>query len=681
MRTIAKAKRSLIAVIILLGSILFVFSLIALDLTAGFSASADEIDYSFETVPIESITLSIDGDISEIQPRQSFEISYVLNPWYTTVSQVYYVVSPATVATVSVLETVRIVAGVAVGRAMVTVSSEASVGSTFSVIVSGSDTVSNIAVLTVAKVPVTSISLTSSGSNDRLQIGQTRDVSISIAPSYATYQNVTYQLSGTGTQYVDNFNTATGVLKAKSDIETLDVNSTVTITASSVDNPNLSDSITFSLYIPTTIVQLSATTPRGTTTPIGDMPLAVASSAQSDTVQLNTTINGIPSYGLNYVIVSGQEYVLNGIVRADGSFDIKTTVAWTNSMTIAHAKIRIMVAYSDGYDEITISIYVPVENISFTNTAPSNVENARGYDLIAQAYPKYATCLADQSTPISYTLNGLSSTVASVSADGFLTIPKSLTSKGTVINYSAYLVQPWIGVDTEVLTHTMKIAPVYATGFDTAVILKNGTPIDAATNKVLPNDNLTVAATYTIDNVTELSFSLSTASSLVSIDGSTINIAALELMNANYPSVNIRIGYNDNKGNSFFYSSTAQTSGLDFLIYVPARDVYFSGNGVIKRGTQIDLKTLITINHGVATNLNIIWNTETPFVSNAVEATCSSSGILWISTKAVAGTSVRVQYKTEDDPKQDAFWREKEFLIAHTILAKESHFKIHKFVV
>ncbi len=33
-------------------------------------------DYTFETVPVEKIEISVDGNLSKVQPRQQFTVSY-----------------------------------------------------------------------------------------------------------------------------------------------------------------------------------------------------------------------------------------------------------------------------------------------------------------------------------------------------------------------------------------------------------------------------------------------------------------------------------------------------------------------------------------------------------------------------------------------------------------------------
>ena len=128
-----------------------------------------------------------------------------------------------------------------------------------------------------------------------------------------------------------------------------------------------------------------------------------------------------------------------------------------------HAEIRVRAAYSDGFDEIGISIYVPVERLLFIDSdVRRNVENNRSYDLAVKALPEYATFLNDSIKPFVYTLNGLDSGIATVDAEGLVSLPKSLTSKGNVINYTASLNGSWDGVDVAPLNYEMSIVPVSA---------------------------------------------------------------------------------------------------------------------------------------------------------------------------------------------------------------------------
>jgi hypothetical protein len=628
-------------------------------------AYAAEIDYTFETVPSESVTLTIDGNIAEIQPRQRFTVSYEINPWYTTTSRVYYDVFPETAATVTETQAVKVIGGKAIGKAEVTVLPEAVVNSTFKVMVSADDAESNQVELTVAKIPVMGIGLTAVGTDDRLHIGKTRQIAVAFEPSYATYQTVNYTLSGNGVQYIEQFDERKGLITAKNNVVSLDVNSTVTITAISVDNPNASSSVTFTLYLPTTIVELSASA-SGTTQ--DGKPLAIARSTSGDTVMLSTLVNNVPSVGLNYVIVSGQEYVVNGLVTSNGTFDLKPTVNWTSAMKVPHAEIKIRVAYSDGFDEIIVSIYVPIESISFVNSVPNTVENYRSYDLEAEAFPKFATYLADHGT-IYYMLDDLSISIATIDGNGLVTLPKSLTSKGTIIKYSAdlSLSYAWSGVDAAALTHSMTVVPVYASSFNKITVLRGGTPVDLVQDNILPSNILTIAVTYKIDsdlpeNVTELNFKLTVLGDsndkiMITAFGYTLNVAALSLMKKNEPSIPVLVTYD--------YVQSIQNREINIPIYVPALSAEIDDT-VFHRDARLNIAALVTVNgHGFATNPEITWGTPTIVTTysgqseNQINPSCED-GFLKVASVTHAGTVIKIPYKAFDS----STWQYKEFTVA-----------------
>lgn len=624
-------------------------------LAAGFAvgsktdvaANASEFDYNFETVPIENIELAVDDNITEIQPRQSFTLTYAVNPWYTTTKNVYLDVVQGA-ATVTEISEVSISNGVASGTAVVTVSDDAEVGGTLSIVASADEIISNTVELSVCKIPVTGLKLSLLGSDDKLHIGKTRTVSYAFEPSYATCQDVRYELSGEGTKYIESFDETSGTIKAKKNVTLLDVNSTVTITAYSVDNCNAYDSVTLTLYMPSTTVEISASTPHEDK---NNKPIAVASSTEGDTVNLHTKVNGVETYGLNYVIEQGQEYVVNGLVRPDGTFSIKPNMSWTSNMRKPNPEIKIKAAYSDGYDEVFVPLYVPVERISFINSVPNEVENNRSYNLEAEAFPKFATLLKDN-TPIRYTLNGLSNDIANIDVrSGLLKLPKSLTSKGSIINYSAYLQGALEGVDVEPLTHNLNIVPVYASGFSSVTINKNGKPI-GLDNQVYPSDELSVNVEYTTDNVTEINFSLSTDSSMLVSGGNKICIADLTKMVEDSPKISVTIEYNSG-GKSFEENS-------DICIYVPALSAKIE-DAKFNRGEALNLKELITINvHGHATNKDIEWGEPTVTNSKSgIAATCID-GMLHIDSQANAGTVVTVPYRTFDSNN----WQYKTFTVA-----------------
>ena len=163
-------------------------------------------------------------------------------------------------------------------------------------------------------------------------------------------------------KYIKEFDSKTGVVTAVSDVSNVQADSIIVVTAFAEDDSAISDSIVISFYVPTITVQLSASTPLGGKTADNEA-LAVANSRVGETVQMHATVNGVDTTGLNYVIVQGREYIENGLIRGDGSFTIKPTSTWTASMKKPHAEIRVRAAYSDGFDEIGISIYVPVERL------------------------------------------------------------------------------------------------------------------------------------------------------------------------------------------------------------------------------------------------------------------------------------------------------------------------------
>lgn len=649
-----KTNKSLIKkalLIAVLAALLLVAAMLTVKISVYAKRDNSELDYTFERVPVESIDICADGDITEIQPRQSFMVSFEVTPWYTTTSKIYFDVFPQSAATVTEVTEVNLSNGKAQGKAEIYVTEDAVVGSTFKITAGADNVESNEVELTVAKIPVTGLNLSLLGTDDKLHIGKTRTVEYDFSPSFATVQDVRYELYGNGLKYIESFDERTGTIKAKDGIAALDVNSTVTIIAYSVDNPNAFDSVTVSLYMPTTIVEISATTPLGRITSDNN-PLAVANSKKGDTVTLHTTVNGVDSSGLNYVIVKGQEYIENGIVHSDGTFKLRPTTGWSEAMKIPHPEIKIRAAYSDGYDEIVVGVYIPVEKISFVNSAPTEVENYRSYNLEAEAFPKYATQLADNSIPISYSLGELDSSIAVINSEGILNLPKSLTSKGSVINYSASLVNAWDGVDVAPLTRNITVVPVYATSFKAISILKDGVSIFDNDVKVLPSDKLQVNVDYTIDNVTDVDFSLSESSNMLSTDDNIIEVAAIDLMENDNPYIKIVIAY-DNGGISF-----NETRAIS--IYVPALSAKID-DAVFMRDRSLNLKTLITINgHGFASNKTIEWGV--PTISNSkvgISAVCED-GILKIDTQANAGSLVKVPYRTFDSND----WQYKEFTVA-----------------
>lgn len=617
---------------------------------ASAEASSAE-DYTFETVPVESIDITVDKNLTEVQPRQAFSVSYEVNSWYTTTKEVYFNIYPKNSAVVDSVSAVELKDGKAVGNAVITVSPDAEVGSTFSVI-AGADGIESTPVeMTVAKIPVKDITLSLQGSDDKLHIGKTRIVNCEFFPAYASDLSLRYDLSGSGMKYIEDFDETTGVIKAKKDISFIDVNSTVTITAYSLDNPNAYDSVTLTLYMPTTVVEIFADTPLGRSNSDGEA-LAVASSAVADTVNLRATVNGVESTGLNYVIVKGQEYVEDGYVRSDGSFALRPTADWSENMKKPHPEVKIRAAYSDGFDEITIALYIPVESISFVSAVTDKVENFRSYNMQAEAFPKYATLLADNTVPIYYSLGGIDSSVAAVDSDGLLTLPKSLTSKGSIIGYSANLTNAWEGVDVQPLTYNLTVVPVYADAFKSVEITKDGLALDDENIKAIPSDVLEVAVVYNLDNVTDIDITLSENSNIVAASGNTLTISALGDMEEDNPFIEITVNYNHG-GNTFSHKCYLS-------VYVPALSAEIA-DAAFQRDVPLDLNSLITINgHGYATNKNIEWG-ELRVLNgkSGISAECDG-GFLSVSTCANAGTIVRVPYKTFDSD----VWQYKEFTVA-----------------
>lgn len=650
MKTTIECAKRLIFLFITLAA-LCAAAAIALVVQGAYAVSADEVDYTFETVPAESITLSVGGDISEIQPRQSFTVYYEVDPWYTTTSRIFLDVFPQSAATVTEESEIKLAGGKARGSAQITVCADAVVGSAFRVVASADGIESNSVVLTVVKIPVTGITLSSVGTDDKLHIGKTRTVTHEFSPSYATVKDVEYELAGSGVEYIESFDETTGTIKAKGGITEIDVNAAVTVTVRSTDNPNAFDSVTFSLFIPTTVVEISATTPLGRATADG-APLAVANSINGDTVGLHAKLNGVDSTGLNYVIVNGREYVENGVVRSDGTFTLRPTSNWSAKMRVPHPEVRIRAAYSDGFDEITVAIYIPVERIAFVGPAPTSVENFRSYDLAVETFPEYATQSADNEAPILYSLNGIDSGIAYISDGGLLRLPKSLTSKGSVISFSASLVGAWVGVDSAPLRHELTIAPVYATAFKSITVLKNGASISSYGVNVLPSDTLRLETEYTTDNVTDIDVTLVENSSLLSTNGQTITIAQLSAMNANHPNVDITVRYS--------HGGRVFSEAIIIPIYVPAESAIIK-DATFNRGEPLDLTRLITINgHGYATNRGIEWGAPTVYGGGVgVTADCKD-GLLGITSNANAGTVVRVPYRTYDRDE----WQYKEFTVA-----------------
>ena len=475
-----------------------------------------EIDYSFEEVPIEKIDICTERNISEVKPSESFSVTYRLSPWYTTAESVYFNVSPSGAAKVLQISNVKIENGQAFGDAVIEVSTTADVGSVFTVTANANGIYSNEIEMTVAKIPVEQIKLSFADSDDKLHIGKSKQVSCEVLPKTASNKSVRYELSGSGMKYIKEFDSKTGVVTAVSDVSSVQADSIIVVTAFAEDDSAVSDSIVISFYVPSITVQLSASTPLGGKTADNEA-LAVANSRVGETVQMHATVNGVDTTGLNYVIVQGREYIENGLIRGDGSFTIKPTSTWTASMRKPHAEIRVRAAYSDGFDEIGISIYVPVEQLLFIDSdVRRNVENNRSYDLAVKALPEYATFLNDSINPFVYTLNGLDSGIATVDAEGLVSLPKSLTSKGNVINYTASLNGAWDGVDVAPLNYVMSIVPVSANDITDITIKKNGVSISDKSVKVMPDDILAVVVEYDKDNVTELDFTLIENSPMIS---------------------------------------------------------------------------------------------------------------------------------------------------------------------
>lgn len=649
MKTHAKTMKLIrIAMVLLL-----ITTMLALTMQTAYAAhSVPELDYTFETVPIETIKIIPDATVKEYQPRQSFTVSYEVTPWYTTSSEVYFDILPNSAATVTEVTKIKVSNGTATGKAKVTVSENAVVGSKFCVIAGADGVESNKLEFGIGKVPVKGLKLNLDDTDDKLHVGKSRSLTCEFTPSYATIQDVRYEMSGNGTKYIESLNSSTGVIKAKDNISVLDVNSTVTITAYSIDNPNAFDSVTLTLYMPTTTVLLSASTPLGRVT-FDNKPLAVANSVFGDTVQLHTKVNNVDTTGLNYIIVEGQEYVENGYVQTGGTMNLRPTSSWTEEMKLPHPEIKVRVFYSDGFDEIVISIYIPVERIEFVNDISTEVENYRSYDLRVEAFPKYATLLADNQVPINYSLNGIDESIATIDGDGMLVLPKSLTSKGNIINYSANLSNAWDGVDVLPLKQNIRILPVYASGFKSVKILKDGKLINSSDDSIVkPSDVLSVKVEYIEDNVTDIDFAISESSEMLSVIGEQINVEELSTMTADNPCLDINVTYN-NGGKNF-------NEILSISIYVPAMSAEIKDE-IFRRYESIDLNKLVTINsHGYASNKTIEWGQ--PIVSNStknVTATCDR-GVLRIDSFATAGTIVRVPYKTFD--RED--WQFKEFKVA-----------------
>lgn len=627
------------------------FAVVFTQQTAYAEASDREIDYTFEDVPVESIDICADGNITEIKPGESFSVNYFLNPWYTTTDKVYFDFLPFGVAEVLKVSTIKIQDGQASGNALIEISQNAVVGSTVIVTATANGVMSNKIELTIAKIPVEQIKLSFTDSDDKLHIGKSKQISCEVLPKTASNKNIRYELSGSGMQYVKNFDSETGIITAVSDISSVQANSTITVTAFAEDDPSVSDSIVLSLYVPTIDVELSASTPLGGKT-ADNMPLAVASSTAGETVQMSATVNGVDTTGLNYVIVKGREYIENGLIRSDGSFTLKSTSDWTASMKQPHAEIRVRAAYSDGFDEIGISIYVPVEQISFIDkNVPSNVENNRSYWLGVQAFPEYATFLNDCLDPFIYTLNGIDSVIATVNSDGLVSLPKSLTSKGNVVNYTACLNGAWTGVDASPLNHAMSVVPVLANDITSVVIKKNGVPITDKSTKVLPDDILNVEVEYDKDNVTELAFTLVENSVMLSTSGGTITIADIAHMIEDNPYIPISLEYVGEK--------KAVTKPLFVPIYVPAITASIT-QVPIDRDVSLDLRSLVTINgHGHASDKTITWGDVKIGGVNASGAYCTN-GILNIDSKTTAGTEVTVMYHTKDNEN----WEKQVFTVA-----------------
>ena len=586
------------------------------------------IDYEFEEVPAEAVTLTA-GVTNRVQPRQTFNLSYSLEPFWTTTSKVFYDVYPESAASVS-------------HGGVVTVSEDALVGSAFSIIATADDSECAKSLpleFLVVKIPVTGLTLNPDGPDSLLAVGKSRGVIPNIQPLFATCKNVRYEISGTGLEYVLSFNNTTGEVAARGDIISLNAGATVVVTAFAVDNESFSDSVVYTLHMPSVRVELTAETPLGGLTSDGK-PLAVSGSSYSDTVTLRARINGNETSGLNYVILSGQSYVQNGYILPDGTFALR------KGINVPRAEIKIMVAYSDGYDEVTVSVYVPIERISFKAAIPDTVENFRNYDLEAGAFPSYATYLADHAVPLEYTLNGLPLDIADVGlTNGYLRVLRSTVSFGTTISFTAFLPGSWLGVDVAPLNHSMYISPVYAENFSSAVVLKGGISIDAVTNKVYPNDNLSVEVVYDKDNVTHMPFTLSEDSNMLSVSGSNILISALSAMESDNPEISITVAYNYG-GNYFSVTRSV-------WIYVPAEFAMLDGY-LFNRETGKNLNIGLTINgHNYANNHTVTWETaaavETVGGQTGITATVSPEGILSVTPKARAGTKLTVWYKTYDN--------------------------------
>ncbi len=611
-----------------------------------------EIDYSFEDVPVENIAITNEMETSEVRPGDSISVSFELTPWYTTADRVYFDILPFGAAEAVDVSSVNVKNGRASGSAIITVSPQAEVGSVFSVVASVNGVQSNSLDLTVAKIPVERIKLGFADSDDKLHIGKSKQVLCEVLPLTATNKSIEYELSGTGVKYIKDFDESTGVLTAISDIHNVDANSTVIVTGYSQDDPAVSDSIVISLYVPTIDVEISATTPAGGKTS-DNITLAVANSTRGGTVSLSATVNGVNATGLNYVIVEGQEYIENGLIRSDGSFTLKSTKEWTDDMRQPHAQIRVRAAYSDGFDEIGISVYVPVEKISFVgDDVPLEVENNRSYDLRVQAFPEYATFLNDCADPFVYTLNGLDSGIASINDEGLLSLPKSLTSKGSTINYSAYLNGAWKDVDAAPFSYSMKVIPVYANKITRTTIYKDGVPITDKSVTVIPSDELNVEVEYDKDNVTEVDFELLENSDMISTSESSISIAPLSAMTEDNPYIPVTLSFDSEVGKKGL--------SLYIPIYVPAISAIISGDLTFERDKSLDLKPYITINgHDHASNKSITWGDAIIQNGNGLRASCDN-GILSISCNAKAGTKVEVYYKTADGED----WQVREFTVS-----------------
>lgn len=610
-----------------------------------------EIDYSFEEVPIEKIDICTERNISEVKPSESFSVTYRLSPWYTTAESVYFNVSPSGAAKVLQISNVKIENGQAFGDAVIEVSTTADVGSVFTVTANANGIYSNEIEMTVAKIPIEQIKLSFADSDDKLHIGKSKKVSCEVLPKTASNKSVRYELSGSGMKYIKEFDSKTGVVTAVSDVSNVQADSIIVVTAFAEDDSAVSDSIVISFYVPSITVQLSASTPLGGKTADNEA-LAVANSRVGETVQMHATVNGVDTTGLNYVIVQGREYIENGLIRGDGSFTIKPTSTWTASMKKPHAEIRVRAAYSDGFDEIGISIYVPVEQLLFIDSdVRRNVENNRSYDLAVKALPEYATFLNDSLDPFVYTLNGLDSCIATVDAEGLVSLPKSLTSKGNVINYTASLNGAWDGVDVAPLNYEMSIVPVSANDITDITIKKNGVSISDKSVKVMPDDILAVEVEYDKDNVTELDFTLIENSPMISTSDGTIIIENISRMTEDNPRISLTLKYN---------GETAEViKPLDLYIYVPAETASIT-QVPLNRDSALDLRSLVTINgHGHASNKTITWGDVKIGNQIAKGADCTN-GILTIDSKTTAGTKVTVLYHTQDNSE----WEQQEFTVA-----------------